>query len=188
MRLKYYLRGVGLGIIFTVIIMTIGSHTSKAKSDQTATESISKTNTEFSTEIHKSTEQNKINQTDTSKDDSSQTGDISTNEITDDITTDEITGSTAGDVAGDTASNASSDTPDVSAQSDKQTTFTINVSGSDTCRTISERLQAAGLVDDSEKFRIYMGQKGVDHLISDGDHEIPYGASYDDIINILTQK
>lgn len=180
MRLKYYLRGLGLGIIFTVIIMTIGSHTSKAKTDPAATESISGTNTEFSTEIRKSTKQIKSTQTDTSKDDSSQADDISTSEITGDITTDEITGSEA--------SSEASDTPDAPAQPDTKTTFTINVSGSDTCRMISERLQAAGLIDDSEKFRIYMGQKGADHLIADGDHEIPYGASYDDIINILTQK
>ena len=45
-----------------------------------------------------------------------------------------------------------------------------------------------GIIDDAEKFRAYMGQKGVDHFIADGSHEIPYGASYDDIINILTQK
>ena len=53
---------------------------------------------------------------------------------------------------------------------------------------IAERLQAAGIIDDAEKFRAYMGQKGVDQFIADGNHEIPYGASYDDIINILTQK
>ncbi|WP_455720966.1 hypothetical protein [Agathobacter sp.] len=180
MRLKYYLRGLGLGIIFTVIIMTIGSHTSKAKTDPAATESLSKANTELSTEYHKSTKQIKDTQADTSKADDSQADDISTSEITNDITTDEITGSEA--------SSDTSDTPDASAQPEVKTTFTINVSGSDTCRMIAERLQAAGIVDDSEKFRIYMGQKGADHLIADGDHEIPYGASYDDIINILTQK
>ena len=32
------------------------------------------------------------------------------------------------------------------------------------------------------------GQKGADHFIADGEHVIPQGASYDDIITILTQK
>lgn len=36
--------------------------------------------------------------------------------------------------------------------------------------------------------QIYMGQKGADHFIADGEHVIPQGASYDDIITILTQK
>ena len=43
-------------------------------------------------------------------------------------------------------------------------------------------------MDDAEQFRIYMGQKGADHFIADGEHIIPQGASYDDIITILTQK
>lgn len=68
------------------------------------------------------------------------------------------------------------------------TTYTITVTSQDTCRTIAEKLKALSLVDDAEQFRIYMGQKGADHFIADGDHSIPQGASYDDIITILTQK
>lgn len=66
--------------------------------------------------------------------------------------------------------------------------FAIAVTSQDTCRTIAEKLKALNLVDDAEQFRIYMGQKGADHFIADGEHIIPQGASYDDIITILTQK
>lgn len=68
------------------------------------------------------------------------------------------------------------------------TVYTISVTSQDTCRTIAEKLKALNLVDDAEQFRIYMGQKGADHFIADGEHIIPQGASYDDIITILTQK
>lgn len=71
---------------------------------------------------------------------------------------------------------------------DTVTTYTITVTSQDTCRTIAEKLKALNLVDDAEQFRIYMGQKGADHFIADGEHVIPQGASYDDIITILTQK
>lgn len=71
---------------------------------------------------------------------------------------------------------------------DAVTTYTISVTSQDTCRTIAEKLKALNLVDDAEQFRIYMGQKGADHFIADGEHVIPQGASYDDIITILTQK
>lgn len=53
---------------------------------------------------------------------------------------------------------------------------------------LEDKLKALNLVDDAEQFRIYMGQKGADHFIADGEHVIPQGASYDDIITILTQK
>ena len=159
MRLKYYLRGLGLGIIFTVIIMTIGNHSSKQtvgsdaseyqNSTQPATESLFKADTETESVSEQESESEK-----TVPDSSKPDNDISTDDITKDIST----------------------------------TFTLTVSPSDTCRMIAEKLQAAGVIDDAENFRVYMGQKGADHLIANGDHEIPYGASYDDIINILTQK
>lgn len=77
---------------------------------------------------------------------------------------------------------------DASYQREAVTTYTISVTSQDTCRTIAEKLKALNLVDDAEQFRIYMGQKGADHFIADGEHVIPQGASYDDIITILTQK
>ncbi len=186
MRLKYYLRGLGLGIIFTVIIMTIGNHSSKQtagsdaseyqNSTQPATESLFKADTETESVSEQESESEK-----TVPDSSKPDNDISTDDITKDISTSDISDNTPAD---NTADNAS----DNNTQPQVNTTFTLTVSPSDTCRMISEKLQAAGVIDDAENFRVYMGQKGADHLIANGDHEIPYGASYDDIINILTQK
>lgn len=64
----------------------------------------------------------------------------------------------------------------------------VDITMPDKDGTIAEKLKALNLVDDAEQFRIYMGQKGADHFIADGEHVIPQGASYDDIITILTQK
>lgn len=202
MRLKYYLRGLGLGIIFAVIIMMVGyrNHGSSMSDSQI----IEKAKTLGMVETENSSEMKTDNKTDnktdekidTSESDTS-TADTSTDEDTQTGTDNTDADNTTDTAAADTTAPADAAATDTTAsdtagtdaaQPQQNTTFTITVAGRDTCRMIAERLQAAGIIDDAEKFRVYMGQKGVDQFIADGSHEIPYGASYDDIINILTQK
>lgn len=197
MRLKYYLRGLGLGIIFAVFIMMVGyrNHGSsmsdseiieKAKAlgmveteDSSGMKNDKKTDNKTDKKSDKKTDTSEPDTTiaDTSAAEDTQTG-------TDNTDADNI----AGTADADTTAPSDVAATDSAAQPQQNTTFTVTVGSGDTCRMIAERLQAGGIIDDAEKFRGYMGQKGVDHFIADGSHEIPYGASYDDIINILTQK
>ena len=202
MRLKYYLRGLGLGIIFAVFIMMVGyrNHGSSMSDSQI----IEKAKTLGMVETEDSSGMKTDNKTDNKTDEKIDTSepDTSTADTSTDEDTQTGTDNTDADNTTDTAdadttapSDAAATDPAASdaagtdaAQPQQNTTFTITVAGGDTCRMIAERLQTAGIIDDAEKFRVYMGQKGVDQFIADGSHEIPYGASYDDIINILTQK
>ena len=201
MRLKYYLRGLGLGIIFAVFIMMVGyrNHGSsmsdseiieKAKAlgmveteDSSGMKSDKKTDNKTDEKSDKKTDTSEPDTTiaDTSAAEDTQTG-------TDNTDADNIAGTADVDTTAPSDVAATDSAASDAAQPQQNTTFTVTVGSGDTCRMIAERLQAAGIVDDAEKFRAYMGQKGVDQFIADGNHEIPYGASYDDIINILTQK
>lgn len=201
MRLKYYLRGLGLGIIFAVFIMMVGyrNHGSsmsdseiieKAKAlGMVETEDSSGMKTDNKTD--NKTDGKNDKKIDTSEPDTS-TADTSTAEDTqtgtDNTDADNIAGTADVDTTAPSDVAAMDSAASDAAQPQQNTTFTVTVGSGDTCRMIAERLQAAGIIDDAEKFRAYMGQKGVDQFIADGNHEIPYGASYDDIINILTQK
>lgn len=201
MRLKYYLRGLGLGIIFAVFIMMVGyrNHGSsmsdseiieKAKAlgmveteDSSGMKSDKKTDNKTDEKSDKKTDTSEPDTTiaDTSAAEDTQTG-------TDNTDADNIAGTADVDTTAPSDVAATDSAASDAAQPQQNTTFTVTVGSGDTCRMIAERLQAAGIIDDAEKFRAYMGQKGVDQFIADGNHEIPYGASYDDIINILTQK
>lgn len=201
MRLKYYLRGLGLGIIFAVFIMMVGyrNHGSsmsdseiieKAKAlgmveteDSSGMKSDKKTNNKTDEKSDKKIDTSEPDTTiaDTSAAEDTQTG-------TDNTDADNIAGTADVDTTAPSDVAATDSAASDAAQPQQNTTFTVTVGSGDTCRVIAERLQAAGIIDDAEKFRAYMGQKGVDQFIADGNHEIPYGASYDDIINILTQK
>lgn len=187
MRLKYYLRGLGLGIIFSVIIMMIGFHNNKQSMSDT--EIIEKAKTlgmveakNISGTVADEYNSEKTDSSATNSDASSQKAETEQDsQMQDSQTAQEDTQQE------DTQPAADAKQETVEPQ-DAVTTYTISVTSQDTCRTIAEKLKALNLVDDAEQFRIYMGQKGADHFIADGEHIIPQGASYDDIITILTQK
>lgn len=201
MRLKYYLRGLGLGIIFAVFIMMVGYHNhGSSMSDSEIIEkakALGMVETEESSGMksdkkadnktdEKSDKKTDTSEPDTTIADTSATEDTQTG--TDNTDADNIAGAADVDTTAPSDVAATDSAASDAAQPQQNTTFTVTVGSGDTCRMIAERLQAAGIIDDAEKFRAYMGQKGVDQFIADGSHEIPYGASYDDIINILTQK
>lgn len=192
MRLKYYLRGLGLGIIFAVIIMMIGFHGNKQSMSDT--EIIEKAKTlgmveakNISGTVADEYNSEKTDSSATNSDASSQKAETEQDsQMQDSQTAQEDTQQE--DTQQEAAQPAADAKQETVEPQDAVTTYTISVTSQDTCRTIAEKLNALNLVDDAEQFRIYMGQKGADHFIADGEHVIPQGASYDDIITILTQK
>lgn len=192
MRLKYYLRGLGLGIIFAVIIMMIGFHGNKQSMSDT--EIIEKSKTlgmveakNISGTVADEYNSEKTDSSATNSDASSQKAETEQDsQMQDSQTAQEDTQQE--DTQQEAAQPAADAKQETVEPQDAVTTYTISVTSQDTCRTIAEKLKALNLVDDAEQFRIYMGQKGADHFIADGEHVIPQGASYDDIITILTQK
>ena len=192
MRLKYYLRGLGLGIIFAVIIMMIGFHDNKQSMSDT--EIIEKAKTlgmveakNISGTVADEYNSEKTDSSATNSDASSQKAETEQDSQMQDSQTAQEDTQQEDTQQEDTQPAADAKQETVEPQ-DAVTTYTISVTSQDTCRTIAEKLKALNLVDDAEQFRIYMGQKGADHFIADGEHIIPQGASYDDIITILTQK
>ena len=192
MRLKYYLRGLGLGIIFAVIIMMIGFHGNKQSMSDT--EIIEKAKTlgmveakNISGTVADEYNSEKTDSSAANSDDSSQKAETEQDSQMQDSQTAQEDTQQEDTQQEDTQPAADAKQETVEPQ-DAVTTYTISVTSQDTCRTIAEKLKALNLVDDAEQFRIYIGQKGADHFIADGEHVIPQGASYDDIITILTQK
>lgn len=192
MRLKYYLRGLGLGIIFAVIIMMIGFHGNKQSMSDT--EIIEKAKAlgmveakNISGTVADEYNSEKTDSSAANSDDSSQKAETEQDSQMQDSQTAQEDTQQEDTQQEDTQPAADAKQETVEPQ-DAVTTYTISVTSQDTCRTIAEKLKALNLVDDAEQFRIYMGQKGADHFIADGEHVIPQGASYDDIITILTQK
>ena len=168
MRLKYYLRGPGIGIIFATIIMMVAfhSHGSNISDDEvvqragelgmvwseTESESEIETEAESQTESMQNEEQQEASNPDTS-------------------------------------SNLEEEIPefenqDVPAQ-ENDSVVKITVVQGEVCRTLAEDLVAAGLIEDAEDFRKYMGDHNYANSIHVGEFEIPRGSTYEEIARIL---
>lgn len=61
----------------------------------------------------------------------------------------------------------------------------IEVLSGDYSSTVSQKLFAAGLIDNAESFNEYMVQKGIDDTLHVGVYQIPKGATKDEIIDIF---
>ena len=208
MRLRYYLRGLGLGILFAVIIIAIcGKGTEGSLSDsqimQRASElgMVSTENVKNHTISNDTEAVKKENVQDTepavadnstgnnaATDNNAATGN---NAVTDNAQQGQPADSQAQENQAGTQNAADASTalqPEADSTPAETQYVTITVSEGEVCRDIATDLQSKGLVDDAEKFRIYMGETGYASFIHNGDFQIPVGASYEEIANILLRK
>ena len=68
---------------------------------------------------------------------------------------------------------------------ENESSVIITVVKGEVCRTLAEDLAAAGLIEDAEEFRKYMGSHNYADSIHVGEFEIPRGSTYEEIANIL---
>ena len=193
MKLKYYLRGLGVGIICTAIIMGIALSGNK-KETLTDAEVIERarllgmvmeeegTNAGKDTSDQEKPEEGKMPEAqDTGKEqpDSDKTTDTKGN------------GTEAGNPESDEntdAGAADSENPNGQPSAAGQGTVELEIKEGEFSDVVSRKLFEAGLVPDAEEFNTYMTQKGVDDSLRIGVHLIPAGSTADEIIAILQEK
>lgn len=201
MKLKYYLRGLAVGILVTTIILAISfSQTKKELSDQEVINRAKQlgmvmadsgkiedyredTQTETGQSEQGETEENVTGDTQNgAEDNEGVTGDNGT--VTGDNGT--VTGDNEGGIGDNEGGTADNGTGTEDAGSDtegKMVTFVI--SKGQFGRQISESLKREGLVDDAEAFMKYLGETGKSEEILPGTYEIPMGSTYEEIVKIL---
>ena len=201
MKLKYYLRGLAVGILVTTIILAISfSQTKKELSDQEVINRAKQlgmvmadsgkiedyredTQTETGQSEQGETEENVTGDTqDGAEDNEGVTGDNGT--VPGDNGT--VTGDNEGGIGDNEGGTADNGTGTEDAGSDtegKMVTFVI--SKGQFGRQISESLKKEGLVDDAEAFMKYLGETGKSEGILPGTYEIPMGSTYEEIVKIL---
>lgn len=190
MKLKYYMRGLGIGIVVTALLM--GFAISKQKEPMTD-EEIRQRALEMGM-----IEQNGVLADDLGVDET----EIVPEETVEDVS-EEISGETVEDVQeaepseqpDDNIVNVSDNEPaDVAEESDIEESVTveefvvITVNGGDGSRTVANKLQEAGLVEDAASYDVYLCQNGYDKRIATGNHEILVGASLEEIAKEITTR
>lgn len=182
MKFKYYLRGVGLGILLTTILLTAAFH---IHGNRISDEEIIEKAQGLGMIMPGESLQSEADETETAESEE-QTGLSEETEPADtgiaDMEPEDVTQEQES-TALPAIPEADENTGDVSGDY-----ITVTVAEGAVCRDIAEELMELGLVEDSEDFRLYMAQNSYDHLIRVGEYEIPREATYEEIARILTQK
>lgn len=167
MKLKYYLRGVGIGVIVATLIMTVSS---VIHNNNLSDEYIIKEALKLGMVMPEDTE------------DSNSLWGSSTEDDTD------TSVNTEGETTSETESQVETQTTeDVQIPVDENMVV-VTVDDDDAARHVSEKLLAAGLIEDAEDFRSYLANKGYASLIGSGTFQIPKGSTYEEICDIIIRK
>ena len=187
MRSKYFLRGMGVGILVTVIIFAVSLvFYEPTLSDEEIIEKAKALGMETSEETTaKEDSQTKDEETSKETDGEEQSTDTSTEEESKDSSTDVSTDEDESSESESQDDNRSSnETASESSSSSERVTFVVTP-GEGSLK-ICENLYHAGLIDDPNTFNQFLEDKGYDKTISTGSYEIPKGSTYEEIANAIS--
>ena len=208
MKLKYYLRGLGIGIVVTALLMGYSNKNRAAEpkaevaTEETAGDLLADRNGEATTEevIEQSTVENVTVETDsaeTSEEETSQeetaselessTQEAETITETESVTETE-TESVQAEETTDKKEQTQSSTEADAGNALLQTTIEINIVRGDDSGTVARKLQNAGIVESATEYDAYLMQHGYDKKIRVGKVEIPVDATWQEIAEYISGK
>ncbi|HKM35852.1 MAG TPA: hypothetical protein VJY54_14080 [Lachnospiraceae bacterium] len=189
MKLKYYLRGLGIGILVTAVIMGISAGRQNQMSDEEVkvrarelgmVESTTLSN--MASVLEKETVSENAEPQNTEKDNTESDNTENDNKENDNTETIEDSGS------GNTQTEnkqAEESTPIVS---DEGELVTITIQSGESSVSVSKSLAEAGLVESASSYDKYLCSNEYDKKIVTGTYHIPMGATYEDIAKVITGK
>ena len=184
-KLKYYLRGLGTGIVITTLVLAISFNVRSCTSQD---------NKEENTKIEDTTTEDTTTEDITTED--TTTEDITTEDTTTEDTTKEKT--TKEKVTKETTTEkiTKEDKPTEEETTEVDTTkevttkgiVTLTVTNGMASDTVAALLENAGAIDSAIEFNKYLYQMGYERIIRVGTYEIEVGASYEEIARLITNQ
>lgn len=191
MRLKYYLRGLGLGIIFTCLMFMLFSNRKADNTDQMDVNQQLETTTETLSSQTSGDDKN-----DTANDEAVSGGADVQNDanVSDNLEAQNGQDTQNNPQAQDNAEAQNSadnqtDDSDITGETgtdDVQDEYvTLVIEKGDIARDVAESLYENGIIDDVESFRKYLGETGVSRTLHAGEYNIKVGSTYEEIVELL---
>ncbi len=200
MKLKYYLRGAGIGLIVATLILMLSSFYNKTYNygKELTDEEIIEKATELGMVMEDSddsTDEAVVEDADSSEEISSEAQEIEefvsgvdtvVEDIKSVVAADTSDDSENDDIELDESTDAEVDDSDSSDTSVTYVAFTVRAGESS--NTVAYHLYQAGLIDDSDAFNKYMNRLGVDDRIQAGTFYVGSDSSWDDLVALLVTK
>lgn len=188
MKKKYFVRGLGIGIIFGALIM-LAAYMTSGKGSISDDEVIKRAQ-----ELGMVKQSEYVLESDVTSEETTaeQTTEAATEKVTTEAppTTEKATEAATTEAATTEKATTEAATTEAATteHSDTTTKATIKVSGGMSSETISSLLEDAGLVDSASEFNSFLVQNGYDKKLETGSFDITGGMTYEEIAKILTTK
>lgn len=190
MKKKYFVRGLGIGIIFGALIM-LAAYLTSGKGSLSDEEVMKRAQELGMVKKSEYVLDSEVTSEETTTEAVTTEASVATEKATEEATT-EAPGTTekATEEAATEATTTEKATTEAATteQTDAKTKATITVSGGMSSETISSLLENAGLVDSASKFNSFLVQNGYDKKLETGSFDISGGMTYEEIARILTTK
>ncbi len=187
MRLKYYLRGLGIGIIGAAIILAISFSINNKSIQENSTPPVA--------EIAESGAENNVDSlenegseklSDLEKKDDAESFTPDDTEDDEDSSLDDNADDEESDVLDETKPEA--DKPAKTPEKETVEKFEIMVAPGEYSDTICKKLERAGIIDDATGFNTYLNKNKYDNKLQPGVFLVEKGLSYEELAEILTSK
>lgn len=191
MKLKYYLRGLGIGILVTTVILSLAGVGRKNMTDEEVVKRAKELGMVESTLLSDLPDQTKTDEVRPTEPETSLQPETSEpEESASTPETPEAPEETP--VALEETAVAPEETPvspeDGNSDTPAWETVTLVIGRGESSTTVSKNLKKAGIVEDAAAFDRFLCNNGYDKKIITGTYEIPYGASEEEIAKIITRK
>lgn len=185
MKLKYYLRGIGIGVIVTTIILmiTFAIHSEPPLSDDEIMERAAAlgmvgpeeqtTTGDRLSDMQSPSQEDHQDEEDRTQDDGAK--EPQANAADEKKEQDD-----------QTASVQTKDENEPKKESIEQ--VEIVIAGGEYSDDVCKKLKKEGVIEDAEDFNKYLAQGGYDNMIQPGNYVLPLGADYEEIVKLLTEK
>ncbi len=184
MKFKYFIRGLGIGIIFGAIVMLVAAGTSDKEklTDEEIVERAEKlgmvweeaTQTNAVSDESKNTESVVMNDTEEA-----------TETVTDVNTTEEKTEAVT-KATTEIETETTEKTTEASTEKNTYTEATITVTRGMSSTSVAEMLEDADIIEDAEDFDNYLVKEGISNKIQVSSFKLNSNMTYEDIAKVIT--
>lgn len=188
MRLKYYLRGLGIGILVTTIILTIAGHNRNKISDEEIKIRAEKLGMVMKEEQplfpEKNTEPATAEETTTEV-----LPETKTEATTEAPTEPETEATTEAPTEPETEATTGAPTePETETPQSQYITATITITRGMYSEAVSQAMQNAGLIDNWVDFNNYLSANGYSERLQTGSYTMNSGMSYQEMVMVLVSR
>lgn len=180
MNLKYYLRGLGIGIVVAAILMGVATRDNETMTDAEIKERAAQLGMVEQKVLAD------ISNVDTEAPKATPEVTRQPQQESDEAPTQEPE-ATVAPTQEPEATEAPTQEP-VTTDTPKEESVSLTIRSGESSWTVSKTLAEYGVVEDAAAFDSYLSKGGYDKSICIGEFEIPMGATYEEIAKIITKK